>query len=98
MQECERGKGIRRTKYKSRGRGQAQQNGNCHGTVTLGYLDLVFYLPGSIEMKLFLQTLPFFFLLGGSASGAELVNKHVQGPRMPDGTRGFTFGRGKPAS
>ncbi|KAG6480826.1 hypothetical protein ZIOFF_057414 [Zingiber officinale] len=64
-EEGGRGKGIRRTKYKSRGRGQAQQNGNCHG---------------------------------GSASGVELVNKHVQGPRMPDGTRGFAFGRGKPTS
>ncbi|XP_074588106.1 la-related protein 6A isoform X1 [Curcuma longa] len=64
-EEGERGKGIRRTKYKSQGRGQAQQNSNRHG---------------------------------GSASGVELANNHVQGPRMPDGTKGFAFGRGKPTS
>ncbi|WOK99272.1 la-related protein 6A [Canna indica] len=30
-------------------------------------------------------------------SAVEHVNKPMQGPRMPDGTRGFAFGRGKPA-
>ncbi|CAL4961334.1 unnamed protein product [Urochloa decumbens] len=30
------------------------------------------------------------------SSGSELLNKPIPGPRMPDGTRGFTMGRGRP--
>jgi La-related protein 7 len=33
---------------------------------------------------------------GGSAS--ESLNKPIPGPRMPDGTRGFTMGRGTPST
>jgi La-related protein 7 len=29
-------------------------------------------------------------------SGSDSVNKPISGPRMPDGTRGFTTGRGRP--
>ncbi|KAG8077967.1 hypothetical protein GUJ93_ZPchr0007g3643 [Zizania palustris] len=29
------------------------------------------------------------------SSGSDYVNKTITGPRMPDGTRGFTMGRGK---
>uniref|UniRef100_A0A0A9D3S8 Uncharacterized protein n=1 Tax=Arundo donax TaxID=35708 RepID=A0A0A9D3S8_ARUDO len=29
------------------------------------------------------------------SSGSESLNKLLPGPRMPDGTRGFTMGRGK---
>ncbi|CAO2194729.1 unnamed protein product [Urochloa humidicola] len=29
-------------------------------------------------------------------SGSEFLNKPIPGPRMPDGTRGFTMGRGRP--
>ncbi|XP_008790044.1 la-related protein 6A [Phoenix dactylifera] len=31
-----------------------------------------------------------------AGSGCEYMSKPVPGPRMPDGTRGFTMGRGKP--
>ncbi|KAF8663741.1 hypothetical protein HU200_055064 [Digitaria exilis] len=30
------------------------------------------------------------------SSGSEPLNKPIPGPRMPDGTRGFTMGRGRP--
>ncbi|KAL5220221.1 hypothetical protein ABZP36_024934 [Zizania latifolia] len=30
-----------------------------------------------------------------ASSGSDYVNKTIPGPRMPDGTRGFTMGRGK---
>jgi La-related protein 7 len=30
-----------------------------------------------------------------ATSGSDHVNKPIPGPRMPDGTRGFTMGRGK---
>ncbi|TVU35069.1 hypothetical protein EJB05_16938 [Eragrostis curvula] len=33
---------------------------------------------------------------GHGGSGSESLNKPMPGPRMPDGTRGFTMGRGRP--
>ncbi|KAJ0986007.1 hypothetical protein J5N97_004363 [Dioscorea zingiberensis] len=33
-----------------------------------------------------------------SSSSTEVVSKPLPGPKMPDGTRGFTMGRGKPIS
>lgn len=36
------------------------------------------------------------FFVCDSGLGHALVNKPVHWPRMPDGTRGFSFGRGKP--
>ncbi|KAK3165482.1 hypothetical protein QOZ80_1AG0033710 [Eleusine coracana subsp. coracana] len=33
---------------------------------------------------------------GKGGSGSESLNKPIPGPRMPDGTRGFTMGRGRP--
>ncbi|OEL31723.1 La-related protein 6A [Dichanthelium oligosanthes] len=32
---------------------------------------------------------------GQGSSGSESLNKPIPGPRMPDGTRGFTMGRGR---
>ncbi|KAH7651823.1 La-related protein 7 [Dioscorea alata] len=32
----------------------------------------------------------------GSSLSSEIVSKPLPGPKMPDGTRGFTMGRGKP--
>jgi La-related protein 7 len=29
-------------------------------------------------------------------SGSVSINKPISGPRMPDGTRGFVMGRGRP--
>ena len=29
-------------------------------------------------------------------TGSESLNKPIPGPRMPDGTKGFTMGRGRP--
>ncbi|CAD5190661.1 unnamed protein product [Musa acuminata subsp. malaccensis] len=64
----EQGKGVRRNRYKSRGRGQVRQSDNGHGHGR-----------------------------NPPASAVDFPHKPVQGPRMPDGTRGFSFGRGKPA-
>ncbi|RRT69977.1 hypothetical protein BHE74_00041692 [Ensete ventricosum] len=46
MQEGEQGKGVRRNRYKSRGRGQVRQSDNGHGIVPYGFSSpvmLVYY-------------------------------------------------------
>lgn len=43
------------------------------------------------------STLIYFFLMSISgSSGPESLNRPIPGPRMPDGTRGFALGRGRP--
>lgn len=59
----------------------------------------IVYLSTQLSFGMIIIFFSFAFSGHGSiasGSSSEYVSKPVPGPRMPDGTRGFTMGRGKP--